>query len=434
MSEVTHHDAGDGLDQFIAVRRSEILAALTEQGAFASDEERDKLRVLSRTLTSICHYQYFDLLDRLRHDYYYFSPEVASHVPQDSAVIESAYADLLQSLDKVLKGANFSELRQEEIEAAHRRRSVLRVAIRASLDDFREVRLYGRGRHTEQFEVSEWFGLRRRVIEVDVYDDVVLMVAMKSHAEINSRRKLRTLERRKIVPGSVLLKYFRNIASTDIRALFPNARVVMSNVDKLLLGVPAIAGGIPILLNLYATITVLFLVIGFYLGVSGAVQDKDMKTALGALTGLVALGGFIVGQWVKYQRQSLKHQIELTDNVYYRNINNNAGIFDYIINAAENQASKGAMLAYHFLYMSPAALTAEELDGRIEGWLYKTFGLELDFKVNDALTILDRFGLLRRQTGPEGDQLSVLPVDGALAQLQRVWSDYFPAKRLTAAE
>jgi hypothetical protein len=31
-----------------------------------------------------------------------------------------------------------------------------------------------------------------------------------------------------------------------------------------------------------------------------------MKTALAALSGLVALGGFIATQWVRYQRQSLK--------------------------------------------------------------------------------------------------------------------------------
>jgi Protein of unknown function (DUF3754) len=47
-----------------------------------------------------------------------------------------------------------------------------------------------------------------------------------------------------------------------------------------------------------------------------------MKTALAALSALVALGGFIVTQWVRYQRQSLKYQMELTDNIYYRNINN----------------------------------------------------------------------------------------------------------------
>ena len=169
---------------------------------------------------------------------------------------------------------------------------MLRVEVKAPLDDFREVRFYRRGRHTEQFEVAEWFGLRRRKVEAEVYDDVVLLVAMKSQAEIASRRELRTLERRKIRPGSVLLKYFRNIASSDLNALFPNVRVMMSNLDKLVLGVPAIAGGIPILLNLYATITVLFLVIGFYLGFSAAVEDKDMKTALAALSGLVALGDF----------------------------------------------------------------------------------------------------------------------------------------------
>jgi hypothetical protein len=65
-----------------------------------------------------------------------------------------------------------------------------------------------------------------------VFDDIVLMVAMKTQAEIGSRRELRILKRRKIIPGSVLLKYFRNIACGDLYALFPNARVVMSNFDN----------------------------------------------------------------------------------------------------------------------------------------------------------------------------------------------------------
>ena len=184
---------------------------------------------------------------------------------------------------------------------------------------------------------------------------------------------LSQLERRKIPAGSVLLKCFRNIASGDLKALFPNARVVMSNADKLVLGVPALASGIPILINLYTTITVLFLVLGFYLGVSASVEDKDMKTALAALSALVALGGFIVTQWVRYQRQSLKYQMELTDNIYYRNINNNSGIFDYVIGAAEEQQVKEAFLAYHFLHVAESPPIAAELDRRIEDWLRATF-------------------------------------------------------------
>jgi hypothetical protein len=119
-----------------------------------------------------------------------------------------------------------------------------------------------------------------------VFDDIVLVVAMKTQSEIGSRRELRILKRRKIIPGSVLLKYFRNIACGDLYALFPNARVVMSNFDKAFLGAPAIAAGIPILFKLYATISVLFLVTGIYFGGSGSVADDDMKTALAALLGI----------------------------------------------------------------------------------------------------------------------------------------------------
>ena len=36
--------------------------------------------------------------------------------------------------------------------------------------------------------------------------------------------------------------------------------------DRLMLGVPALIGGVPILLKLASTLTVLFLVAGFYLG------------------------------------------------------------------------------------------------------------------------------------------------------------------------
>jgi hypothetical protein len=276
MTGVRQLTGSGAVDRFIPVRKSDILSALCEQGEFLTDDEREKFRQLWQMLTSIYHYEYFDLLERLRHDYHYFNPEIVPHMAQEPTLIDRSYADLLQSLEKVLKSANFTELPHDEVSAARRRHTLLRLEIRAPLDDFRDVRFYRRGRHTEQLEVRDWFGWRRRRVEVEVYDDVVLVVAMKSHAEIASRRELRTLERRKIIPGSVLLKYFRNIASSDLHALIPNARVVMSNRDKIILGVPAIAGGIPILLNLYATVTVLFLVIGFYLGLRGTVEDKDI--------------------------------------------------------------------------------------------------------------------------------------------------------------
>jgi hypothetical protein len=126
-------------------------------------------------------------------------------------------------------------------------------------------------------------------------------------------------------------------------------------------------------------------------------------------------------QWAKYQRQSLKHQKELTDNVYYRNINNNAGIFDYIIGAAEEQECKEAFLAYYFLRTAPSPPTEKELDLRIEQWLKDTFAVDIDFEVDDALAKLERLGLLKH----DGERLSVLPPEAALERLDYEWDNYF---------
>ncbi|MEA2988481.1 MAG: hypothetical protein QOG83_1192 [Alphaproteobacteria bacterium] len=412
--------AGDR-DHFIPVRKIDILDALIEHGSLASEAEREKFRQVCRLLGAIYHYEYFELLEKLRHAYFYFNPDFDGKARFDAAALERNYGELIESFVAVLKGANFVEVPQEEIERAHQESAAVRVALRTPVEDFREVRFFRRGHHTESFEIRRWFGLKRGTLEAVVYDDVVLLVAMKSEAQMPSKRERKRLAQRKIRPGAVLIKYFRNIASQDLNALFPNVEIVMSLRDKLFLGVPALAGSVPILLNIWSTVTVLFLVIGFYLGITAAVREDEMTTALAAMSGLVALGGFVMRQWVKYQRQSLKYQQVLTDNVYYRNINNNSGIFDYIIGAAEEQECKEAFLAYYFLSTAASAPTQEELDARIEAWLKDKFSFDIDFEVDDALAKLDRLGLLRRA----GERLSVPAPEAALARLDYIWDNYF---------
>ncbi len=370
-------------------------------------------------MAAIYHYEYFAELERLRDDYFYFNPEIEPHGRLDTDALERAYADLMQSLMRVLKGANFVELSHEEIAAAHRERELLPVEIEVPLDDYREVRFFRRGHHHEPLAVPRWLGLRRRLVETLVYDDIVLIAAVKS--TIASRRERKRLKQRNVRAGSVLIKYFRNIPSVDLNALFPNVRVVLSWRDKLLLSGPALVGGVPILIKVASSITILFLVIGFYVGLSGSVPNNEMAGALAALSGLVALGGFLMRQWLRYQRQSLKYQRDLADHIYFRNVNNNAGIFDSMIAAAEDQQCKEAFLAFYFLSTAASAPTKAELENAIERWLAQTFGGEVAFAVDDALARLDRLGLVVK----DGERLTVAPPDAALARLDRVWGDYF---------
>jgi len=417
-------DAVDDRDHFIAVRKTDILDALIGHGGLADETQGDKFRQICRRLAALYHYEYFAELERLHDDYFYFDPELEPHARFDQAALERAYADLVASFATVLADANFVEMSHAEIAQAHRQRSTMRVEIEAPVDDFREVRFFRRGHHEETLETPGWLGLRRRATQVLVYDDIVMFVAMKPEAEIVSRRERRRLARGKIRPGSVLIKYFRNIAGIDLNALFPNVRVVLSWRDKILLSGPALAGGLPILLKLASTITVLFLVIGFYFGLSASVADEQMAGAFAALSGLVALGGFVMRQWLRYQRQSLQYQKELTENVYFRNVNNNAGIFDAMIGAAEDQECKEAFLAFYFLSTASSAPDRAGLEDSIESWLSRAFGVAVGFKVGDALAKLDRLGLLLR----DGERLSVLPLDAALLKLDGVWGDFFRPK------
>ena len=404
-------------DQAIPVHKSDLLDALIEHGAL-DDTAKASFQRLARLLALIYHYEFFDRLERLRADYYYLDPELDPHARFDDTAHEQAYGDLHETLLAVLHEANFVEVPHAEIERAHRERAMLRVEVNASLEDFREVRLFRRGHHRETFTLSEWFGLRKRTIEADVYDEVVLFAAVKPTAAFPSEHDRLRLQKRGTRPGAVLIKSFRNIASADLNALFPNIRVVMSTLDQLVLSIPAIAGGVPIVLNLASTITVLFLVIGFYLGLSGAVEDNQLKKAFAAVSGLVALGGFVMRQWLRYQRQSLKYQKELTDNIYFRNLNNNAGLFDGLVSEAEDQDAKEAFLACYFLLTAPAPTTRDTLEIRIEHWLAERFGVDIDFAVGDALAKLDRLGLLTR----DGDTLHVVPVDTILRRLEDAWT------------
>lgn len=413
-------------DRVIPLRKSDIIDALVAEGRLDEADEA-RFRQLARMLGAILHYEYLGELDRLRETYFYFDPEIDPHEFGSAKDLDSAYQLLSDEFARVLTNANFVEISHDEITRAFAERARVRVKIKAPVEDYRDVRMFRRGSHIETIEIPAWFGLRRRPLKVLVYDDVVLMVATKSDSMTpEQERKALSSARRggqKVRSGAVLFKYFRHIARADLKALFPNVRVVRSLFDHLTLGVPAILGGIPILIKLASTMTVLFLVAGFYLGLAGTIQDRDTEQALAALSGLLALGAFLLRQWGNFHRQSLIHQKELTDNVYYRNVNNNSGIFTYLIGEAEDQDWKEALLAYYGLLTEAGSVTREALDARIEDFLARAIGVSADFDVDHALSRLREYDLMIET----GDGLVAAPLADALARLDREWKGLLAA-------
>ena len=91
--------------------------------------------------------------------------------------------------------------------------------------------------------------------------------------------------------GSTLLKLFQNVPKADLEMLFPNTRVRMRTIDKLLIGVPAlISGGIVLTTKLGASLVLLGSLLGFWLGLGGHPVEMN-KTSIMVL--LAGLGGYL---------------------------------------------------------------------------------------------------------------------------------------------
>jgi len=130
----------------------------------------------------------------------------------------------------------------------------------------------------------------------------------------------------------------------------------------------------------------------------------------------------MVTQYVRFQRQSLIHQKVLSDNVYYRNINTSAGNFRLHHRRRRGSGMQGSVPGLPLSCSHRRRSVGRRARPRVEDWLRRSFGVNVDFECDDALAKLDRLGLLRR----EGGRLSVAPLDEALVRLDRKWDDYFP--------
>ncbi len=150
--------------------------------------------------------------------------------------------------------------------------------------------------------------------------------------------------------GATLLRLFQNVPRADLEMLFPNTAIRMRTIDKLLIGVPAVvSGGIVLTTKLGASLVLLGSLIGFWMGLSSEPVELNKTTLMVLLAGMVALGGYLWKQFNNFKNRKLRFMQSLTQNLYFKNLDNNAGVFHRLANDAEEEECKEAILAYYFL-------------------------------------------------------------------------------------
>jgi hypothetical protein len=403
---------------YIEARLRDIFAACRaaapwDEAAHARFEE------VVRLIAAIGHYRAYSALQGLRDLYDPLDPDRAGPRAGASA---PAFAAFEAALERVLIAGNFEETPFETLGRNAQAHALNDLRIKASAAGVRRVRVFARGGHGERHERRVWFGLRKEEIDAEILDEVVFLVAFRDEAEI-ARRDARALARmrRGVRPGSVLVKLFANVARHELAALHPGAKPAMRTRDQLYLGVPALAGAVPLVLQIGPAVSVIFALIAGYFTVGAIIDDSALKRALAAVSGIVALGAFIMRQWMKYERQALKYQKRLADMVYYRNLANNHGVLATLISAAEEQDVKEAALGYWALLAAQGPLTKAEIDKAAETLLRERCDRVVDFEIADALDKLEALALIER----EGDSYRAVPPDEALSRLDAAWDNLF---------
>jgi hypothetical protein len=405
-------------DGFIAARLSELAHAIIAHGELPAAEAQLLPDVL-RLLGALLHHEAHERLEALKALYDPLDPDAP---PSRRNVTPAALEAFEAALTEALTRANFSEIDPDSVRTREATKLLTGLAIKPSHAGIRRIRFFARGARAQTIELKTWFGLRRQVIEAEVMSDVVVLVGFKAEEEIGrDDRSAFARMRRGVRPGAALVKHFRNVASPELVTLHPGARPSMRRTDQVVLAAPAVATGVPVLLNLWPALTVLFAVVAAYFGAQGAIEENELKRAVAAISGLAAVVAFVMRQRLKYEAQTLRYQKRLADTVYFRNLANNAGVLDLLVGAGEDQDAKEAFLAYWALRRAGRPLAKAEIDNFAEAFLRERLGFDVNFEIQDALAKIERLGLVTRE---EESYTAVAP-DEALARLDAAWDGLF---------
>ncbi|HLT38800.1 MAG TPA: DUF3754 domain-containing protein, partial [Enhygromyxa sp.] len=143
----------------------------------------------------------------------------------------------------------------------------------------------------------------------------------------------------------------------------------------------------------------------------GQVDTKALITGLG---GLAVLGSYLFRQWDKFKNRRILFGKVLTENLYFRNLDTNDGVLTRVVDEADDQECKEALLGYAFALAADGWVTAAELDQRVESFLTDRFGVSVDFEIGDSLAKIEELGLVER----DGERLQARPLDQAAARLR----------------
>jgi hypothetical protein len=385
-------------EQFIPIRKTDLVELLCRDWPL-TPHDQDHFRRFCRRLDATLHCEYHARLEQLKDAYASFDPDSDTRPFELKTPVarEQEFERLFTQFDSLLERANFKRLADSDLTAALEKASDWGINLEVDFEVFERLEIFTRGDVIGQRSRRRWRNfMRTEQVDLPIYQRLVVILRLRELAGRTAH----------IDTDSVYIKIFKDIPKVDLEMLLPGTRVKLSLTDRGKIVLPTLSG---------LAITAWKVVQG---AVTLALSSAYSLTFLSLVGGTVGYG---LKSFYGYLQTKQKYQLSLAESLYYQNLDNNAGALFRLLNEAEEQEFREAVLAYFFLLTKAgdAGWKREHLDDAIEEFLEQSMEIKVDFEIGDAVDKLVRFELVRHSND---GLLRAVSLREALIALDRAWN------------
>ncbi len=383
-------------ERFIPVTKFALIDRLTQTSAWPEGQAADARRFF-RYLDYWRQQQYnMQLLD-LEQTYEPFSPDSDLLITRQFTAAEKKVLQrrFVVGVESLLVRANYERIEPAALEIIMTPDSHYGLDLKVDMSAFEEIVIYSRGSSSKEDEKRDLkkFG-RKTKFDIPIYQRLFILFKLKDFGtrvdeimntdgieKAEAERRVRKM-RRVLPPGikddCIYLKLFKNIPRTDMEMVFPNTEVKFRNFDKLRLGVSA--GG------------------GLGMGAVGAAGKMALMLSnpIAAVGAVVGFGSVAARQAMAFMNQKQKYMAVMAQNLYFHSMADNRGVILKVAARGAEEDIKEEVLLYSVLAKEKAARAdLPAIDSAIEQYLKRSFNLNVDFEIEDALERLLRDGIVK---------------------------------------
>jgi hypothetical protein len=390
-------------ENHIPLHKDELAEALIA-GSDLTAEERDGFRAYCRLVSLIFHLEYYQRLEKLKAAYAPFDPDTNARPLFQLNADERLQRQntLFNDVALLLEEANYRHLSRDEIVATLKRASAWGLCMDVDFHLFERLAILVRGESTEKRSLRRLRkALLREQLDVPIYQRVVMLLKMRPHRRAP----------RKVDTEHVYLQLFRNIPQLDITMLLPGARARLNWLDRGRIIVP-IFGGL--------ALTAFQIARDLRAEVTHFIRDFMALQSAAVWAAASAALGYGIKSYYNYYQMRQSYNLSLTQVLYYQNLDTNAGVLYRLLDEAEEQDCREAMLGYFFLWRTAGedGWTSAQLQEHVEKVLHNLASLDFRFDTRDCLPRLERYHLVEKLDG----HYRAVPLQRALETLEHTWN------------